>query len=72
MEGAARMMHLSSPWEQNESFLDPGFLKKCSVRHDESCQACILSLRRLRQEDCHESEASLGYAASSELVWVTK
>lgn len=32
----------------------------------------ILSLRRLRQGDCHESEASLGYTVSSELVWATK
>lgn len=32
----------------------------------------ILSLRRLRQGDCHESEASLGYTVSSELVWAAK
>lgn len=36
---AVCMMQLSSPWEQNESFLDSGSLKKCSVRRDESCQA---------------------------------
>lgn len=36
MDKAVCMMQLSSPWEQNEPFLDSGFSKKCSVRRDES------------------------------------